>query len=267
MFSIINTVLMANYVTRSDDSLSLLFLRCKTRLCERSSRKWWQQWKKSASSQSLSKIKKKYITQKQKPEKVLNIKRDNLGFSAAVRSASLSHKANVFLIGGMPPLPSPLPLFWDSLTQTVAFSTCEKDEKCQTDRRKDDNVRPWDAPQFFSDLQEDFFFFPSPSWSDCVCLLQRRASSNSVLRHFNCTCSCTCTSTCNSTQCVQQKCKGIGEFSFVAQQVCTIQNNWHLINLVQLIIRLLMMTFICISERPMVLKPSYCTKFTLPMLS
>lgn len=28
-----------------------------------------------------------------------------------------------------------------------------------------------------------------------------------------------------------------------------------------------MMTFICISERPKVLKPSYCTKFPLPMLS
>lgn len=154
---------MVNYVTRSDDSLSLLFLRCKTRLCVRSSRKWWQQWKKSASSQSLLKIKKKkYITEKQKPEKVLNINRDNLGFSAAVRSASLSHKANVFLIGAMPRLPSPLPLFWDSLNQTVAFSTCEKDEKCQTDRRKDENVRPWNAPQFFSDLQEDFFFFRLP---------------------------------------------------------------------------------------------------------
>lgn len=155
---------------------------------------------------------------KQNPGKVLNINSDNLGFSAAVRSASLSHNGSVFLIGGMPRLPFPLPLFWESLNQTATFPTSEKDEKCQTDRRKDNSVRLWDV-----------FHRPSAGFLFSICQLEGLCTftPNAVLRHFSCTCTGTCTCTCNKTQCVQQKWKCISLFPFIAKLVGTIQNNWH----------------------------------------
>lgn len=90
---------------------------------------------------------------------MLNINRDNLGFSVAVRSASLSHKANVFLIGRMPRLIFfPLSLFWDSLNQTAAFpkwkrwkmSGWQKEgQKRQTLRRSTVSNRPSAGFLFF----------------------------------------------------------------------------------------------------------------------